>query len=86
MAGQLDVRRADLALADLLAMPLQRIPIDAGRRTPLNATQVAGGRHLMRPRSGMYGRSDRSAELARLICSHLEITPVLDSEMSCIDQ
>jgi predicted nucleic acid-binding protein len=26
MAGQLEVRRADLAVADLLALPLQRIP------------------------------------------------------------
>ena len=26
MAGQLEARRADLALADLLALPLQRIP------------------------------------------------------------
>ena len=26
MAGQLEVRRADLAIADLLALPLQRIP------------------------------------------------------------
>ena len=35
---------------------------------------------------GTCGRSDRSAESARLICSHLEVTPVLDGEMSCIDQ
>jgi predicted nucleic acid-binding protein len=26
MAGQLDVRRADLAMADLLALPLERVP------------------------------------------------------------